>query len=413
MCSYNRVEMKDVCFQKYIYSKCLESKLLGTRLYVLNFILSKIEESNDTMFFQETTYWHISRLDIAMNVGLDEQSVSTVLKFLKNNGFIKTFFAHGSKKLFIAPIIDICRDYLVTDIPVVSDNIEEEEVLFDYQEKKYSDMAENIIRKLVEKNRDLFKTRLPKNNDKPTACFTKACQFLDDIYNGDIFNSRLHITINTLNSNSFYINGWKDKLQECNHDWNKIHKLLNICVKNYRLMHDANRMPLKKAFPKSIDTWFEDYYKNNSYFIYSMNEPALLREKDDEKIADAIFDSLPVSAQKGGNRLFDLNPNMSDKLLWENVKNMVEWGNALCKYEHNTYYWINSGADIPSKFCDYLADNHISVSVVTLNIPKAILCNAPWVWFINDVITKYNLDSNIINYGTAEELKEYYEKRKA
>ena len=409
--------MEDVCFQKYIYSKCLKAKLLGTRLYVLDFILDKKKSVIDHLIINGMVYFHISRMEIARDIGLDEQSVSTVLKFLKNNGFVRTFYEIHNKKLYIAPIINICKEYIIpndicVDVPVV----EEEKVLFEIQEKKFSSMAEEMITKIVKKNRDVFGTRLPSNGSKFSTSFTKACQFLDDIYNGDIFNARLHLTINSLDSKrcSFYIEGWKDKLEKCKGNWNEIHKLLNKAVRNYKLMRESNRMPMKKtSLPRSIDTWFEDSYSNNSYFIYCLNEPPLIRDRNNEKIADEIFDILPSAAKKGGNRLFDLNPSMSDSQFWENIKNMVEWGDTLCKYDSNAHYWIDKGADIPSKFCDYLIENNLTMSLVTVNLPRAIECNGPWTWFLNDVIVKHDLDVNILNYGTKEELEKYYEKRKA
>lgn len=409
--------MEDICLQKYIYSKCLDSKLLGTRLYVLEFILNKKQSIFDRILLNGLLYFHISRLDIAMGVGLDEQSVSTVLKFLKNKGFVQTFYDYHDKKLYVAPIINICREYMIAE--VIDDEVpdaKEEKVLFEFQEKKFSPVSEEMITKLAEKNRDLFGTRTPSKGAKVSSSFTRACQFLDDIYNGDIFNPRLHSTITSLDSKecSFYLTDWKDKLNRCKGNWSEIHKLLNKAVKNYRLMKEANRMPVKKAsLPRNIDAWFEDTYGNNSYFVYCFNEPLLIKDRNSEKVADEIFDSLPVTAQKGGNKLFGLNPNMPDGQFWENIKNMVEWGDTLCKNDSDAQYWISRGSEIPSKFYDYLVQNNLTVSIPTLNIEKAIECNGPWVWFLNEAIVKHNLDSNIINYGTVKELEKYYEKRKA
>lgn len=405
--------MKDVCFQKYIYSKCLQNKLLGTRLYVLDFILNKKEMSTDYILIDNLIYYHISRIEIAMNTIIDEQSVSTILKFLKNKGFIQTFYDCRHKKLYIAPIINICKEYIIPDNESI---IEDKNVLFEYQEKKFSKISEELITRLIEKNKDLFGTRIPKKNNKPSISFTRACQFLDDIYNGNVTNPRLHSTINSLDSKecAFPIYDWRTILEKCKNNWNEIHKLLNKAVKNYRLMKDTNRMPMKKtSLPRGIDLWFEDTYSNNSYFIYCFNEPPLIKDRNNEKIADEIYDSLPISAQKEGNKLFGLNTSMPDAQFWIKIKDMMQWGNTLCKYDANAHYWISKGSDLLSKFYDYLIDNSLTISITTIDIKKAVECNGPWVWFLNEAIVRHNLNTDIISCCTADELRSYYEKRKA
>ena len=136
--------MENICFQKYIYDKCLASKLLGTRLYVLDFILNKEKCNTCHIIIDGMVYYHIPRREIALNTALDEQSVSTVLKFLCNNGFIKTFYDRRHKKLYIAPIIDICTEYMIPNNDEDKAVIEEDNVLFDYQEKDIAQVKEFV-----------------------------------------------------------------------------------------------------------------------------------------------------------------------------------------------------------------------------------------------------------------------------
>lgn len=401
-------------FHGYDYEKCHSAKLLGTRLYVLDYVISHRTDAFITSYRNGRVFFHMTREDIAMAVGVDVQSVTVAFRFLKKLGLVDTYYERAAKKLYIAPIMDKCNEFIFHE--EAKPEKKEESVLFDYVEKKYSDEAENIVMKAVSRNKDLFGNKLPKEGEEPTKAFTKACQFVDSIYRGSVLNSRLHAAISTLDASrsSFYIDGWKETLEACKGDWSAINKLIMSSIKNYRMMHDANRMPIKKSIlPRDISAWFEDNYSNCSFFVFSFNEPYLIADRNEEKLADEIFDKLPEAARVGGNRLFGLNTTMPDGQFWTNVREMVEWGDALCMHDHNAFYWISGGAELPNRFCQYLIDNGITCSLATTSIRKAVECSGPWTWYLSEMIAKHGLDSDILGCASAKEIGSYYEKREA
>ncbi len=360
------------------------------------------------------TFHYINRTKVAMLLGVQPQTVSIDLKFLKNLGLIHYFFDYVDKKLYVAPIIDECNKYLApANKTKISLTKKEVKMLFEIDgERKFSSKSEDFICSILKHYKDLFCTRIPSNG-KITQSFTKACQFIDDLYNGMVVDSKIHPTINSLNSSNskFYIDGWKEELRLCTGNWEYLIDLVLNNIKNYKLMQDSNRMPIKKSsLPKGIDVWFEDTYTNNSYFIYCMNEPPYIISKDDDKLADEIYDSLPTTVQNAGNDIFDLIPTkVLSYPFWKNIKNMYEWGKALCRLDKYAYYWLDSADDIVNKFYNYIKENNLSVSVSTVNIKKSIAVNAPWVWFVLEAVKKHTLNEKIVQCATVEELEELYE----
>lgn len=408
---------------RYHLNKCRMSHVIGTKLYLLDFIINWIKfPNNETTFHDGETYYCLSRSIIADNIGCTERTVTNDLKFLAENNYIKRYFDHAKNKLCILPVMETCKTLMVDDDIYVKlinttinpeepeENKEDDSMLFDVVEKNYSDEAESMVKEIAS-NDDLFSTRIPKDGSKPSKTFVKACKFLDDIYHGRIGNVKKHYTINMLSPKEckFDIVGGMDKLKDCEGDWDAIRDIVNKCIKNYRMMHEPNRMPFKKEYlPKSIDKWFEDDYTNNSYFLYSLREPKLFINRNDDKIADEIYDRLPATAQSAGNRIFALNDSIPCVPLWKGIENMTLWGQTLCECDHNAYYWLNSGADIVNRFCDYLRDNGLSVSANTLNIRKACESNSPWVWFLEDAVDKYRLNPKILSAVDPSALQRCY-----
>ena len=412
---------------RYHINKCRMSHVIGTKLYLLDFILNWTKFPNvETTVQDNTIYYCLNRSTIADNIGCTERTVTNDLKFLAENNYIKRYFDHTKNKLCIVPILEQCNKLMVDDklyVNIINESIKnptehnnkkdkkEDSMLFEVQQKKYSNEAESIVNDIA-KNEDLFTTRIPKLGGKPSKTYTNACKFVDDLYNGNIASIKKHYTINMLSPKDckFDITGSIDTLKECRGDWNLIRDTIKTCISNYRLMHNPNRMPFKKEYlPKSIDKWFEDDYTNNSYFLYSLREPKMLVNRNDDKIADDIFDRLPSIAQKTGNRFVELNSNIPCVPLWRGIENITKWGEELCRCDHNAYYWLNSGAEVIDKFYKYLCDNNLSVSANTVNLKKACENNTPWVWFLEDAVDKYGLNPKILSATDDVTLRRCYE----
>ena len=93
-----------------------------------------------------------------------------------------------------------------------------------------------------------------------------------------------------------------------------------------------------------------------------------------------------------------------DENTMKNIKNMVEWGNEVCKID-NAGYWISSGADLVKKFAEYCESRNVQISPTTVDVQRSMQCFAPFAWFVKEACAEHNIDSRIVDCGTVDELR--------
>lgn len=297
-------------------------------------------------------------------------------------------------------------------------NKDEESMLFDESDlkikRKYSKEAEMIAIRIIKKHYTIFSHRIPEENKQPTKTFQDICVKIQDIYNGN-FNSRYYPLLdNFLNSKQFDVSGYQDKLKEVKGDWNKVRKLLFDSIKNFQLMFEENRMPFKKSYlQNNLSLWLYDPYsikgEGQSQFIQSLKEPELQSKQLSENKADRIYEELSDNAKAGGNKLIELAPKgILSGLFWENIQKMVHWAEMAFGFEENITWWIESPSDVLHKFADFCKDKEIEINCSTLDIEKAVDCNAPWVWFVNDAVKKHGLNSGLADCVNEDDFADCY-----
>lgn len=285
--------------------------------------------------------------------------------------------------------------------------------------QKYCKEADRIARLILKKYSVYFSHRVPEEGTEPTKLYIGICKKITDIYNGIFLKSRIYpLSEKFLKNTQFNVENWKDKVKEVTGDWNKTKKLILEALKNFVLMHQANRMPYSKEYlQNNLNLWFYDDVSNRdepqSQFVLCLFEPEFTTKHHSELKADKIFDSLSDIAKKGGNKLFSLNENMPSGLFWQRVQEMVEWGKSAFRCEPNIHYWLTSPNDLPLEFAKYCEEKEISVSVHTLDIKKAVDDNSPWTWFIKDMSIKHGLNSHLSELITNEDFKRCYKKDKS
>lgn len=277
--------------------------------------------------------------------------------------------------------------------------------------------AAAITKLILKKYPDLFSHKIPETGKPATKTYVGICHKITDIYNGNFIKSRFYpFGQKFFKNKQFYTEGWKDKLLEVKGDWNKTRKLILNALKNFKLMFDENRMPYSKNYLQTnLNLWFYDNVSNRdepqSQFIYSLNEPEFSIKHNSELKADRIFETLSNKAKRGGNKLFELNENMSAGIFWEHVKEMVDWGKLAFNNEPNIQYWFSSPSELPGLFADYCEENDISISTHTLDIQKAVDSNSPWTWFVKDMSIKHGLNSHLSECVTEDDFKDCYKNK--
>lgn len=284
--------------------------------------------------------------------------------------------------------------------------------------QKYCKEADRIARLILKKYDVYFSHRVPEEGTEPTKLYIGICKKITDIYNGTFLKSRIYpLSEKFLKNTQFNVENWKDKVKEVTGDWNKTKKLILESLKNFILMHEANRMPYSKEYlQNNLNLWFYDDISNRdepqSQFVLCLFEPEFTTKHHSELKADKIFDSLSNNAKLGGNKLFSLNENMPSGLFWQRVQEMVEWGKLAFRCEPNIHYWLTSPNDLPLEFAKYCEEKEISVSVHTLDIKKAVDDNSPWTWFVKDMSIKHGLNPHLSELVTNEDFKRCYKKDK-
>ena len=293
---------------------------------------------------------------------------------------------------------------------------------------KYPTEADSIAKRILIKYPQVFITKYPKNNEEPTKTYTRLCQKITDIYNGHFINSRFYnFDQNVFNNKQFETSGWREKIKGVQGDWSKVKKLIFDSIKNYILMFEEDRMPMKKDYlTNNLNDWFFSDNPNNkgqSLFIQSLNEPMITKQKlglDKAKnIVKDIKEKSPIS-YLSGHELNELLPeNANEVSAWSFIQDIIKWGKLLYQYDENAKYFLQceinknleSGPKVlPALFARYLKDKEISVSLNTLNIEQAIDSNAPWCWFIQDSCKKHGMNPDAVKCLDENDFYDAYNK---
>lgn len=278
--------------------------------------------------------------------------------------------------------------------------------------------ADAIARLIIKRYGNYFSHRIPESGQVPTKTYIGICNKITDIYNGAFLKSRIYpLGEKCLKNSQFKVEGWREKIKEVQGDWSKTRKLILGALKNFDLMHEESRMPYSKEYLQTnLNLWFYDNISNRdeaqSQFILCLFEPEFTTKHHSEIKADKIFETLSDEAKLGGNKLFELNENMSAGIFWQRVKEMVEWGKLAFKSEPNIQYWVTSPSEIPGKFADYCKEKGISISTHTLDIKKAVEDNSPWTWFVKDMSVKHGLNSHLSECVNSEDFEKHYKSKK-
>lgn len=274
--------------------------------------------------------------------------------------------------------------------------------------------ADAIARLILNRYCRFFSHRIPENGQAPTKTYIGICNKITDIYNGAFLKSRIYpIGEKCLKNSQFKTEGWRGEIKAVQGDWNQTRRLILRALKNFALMHEENRMPYSKEYLQTnLNLWFYDNISNRdepqSQFLLCLFEPEFTTKHQSEMKADKIFETLNDTAKKGGNKLFELNENMSAGIFWQRVKEMVDWGKLAFKSEPNIQYWVTTPNEIPGRFADYCEEKGISISTYTLDIRKAVDDNSPWTWFIKDMSLKHGLNPHLAECVTSDDFLNRY-----
>lgn len=299
---------------------------------------------------------------------------------------------------------------------------EVKEVLFDINEKTvpYTKEAYSIAVRLIQKstkdNNNFFNHKYNEYGEEQTKLFSKSCQFIQAIFNGNFLNSRRYpLTQKFIENQQFPIDilAVRDKLEAVKNDWNAVRALLFNAYKNFELMHKEGYCPCEKRYlTRTLSDWFygisDEAGKFQSQFIQCLFEIPLTKKFYSEKKADDIFNELSTKSREYGETLIDLNPKMNSGTAWENIKKMVEWAKLLLSSDSAASYWISSASEIIQKFVEFSKMNNVQINVKSFDIEWCVGNNGPWVWFLQDAIKKHSINNNVISLVTAEDFVDCY-----
>ena len=224
----------------YYKDVIVESKLLGSPIIVFNYIFQWIssETPPETIIINNSVCYYCTINKIADDTMLSVNSVRESIDKLINGTIqlIDKFYDSKSHKLYLKIYPENIRRILAEGI---TSNDKYFNYLNEYEEinvcensffeelkvvKKYSKESEDLVVSLLEKNSDIFKTRIPKNLDNPTKTFEKACKIMQDIYNGNFTNAKFYYFAPSFeNDNRFAVDGWRDMISDVKGNWDKIY----------------------------------------------------------------------------------------------------------------------------------------------------------------------------------------------
>lgn len=296
----------------------------------------------------------------------------------------------------------------------------------------YDIHAYSIVAKLIGKakleNREYFNHKFEPYTEIQSKLFTKSCNYVQALYDGNFLNNRLYPLSEKFKTNQqfkFDIEEVKNILSGIKGDWGKVKQVVFHAYENFNLMHEKEYVPCDKQYlVKSLNEWFyayafEEAGKWQSQFLQCLKKPDNTSKFYSEKKADNYFDKLPPFAQVGGNMLFELAPKGTfSGTFWENISKLVDWGERVFDLDENAKYWMEceydgknkSGAStLPYLFYLFCKDKKITVNSATLDLEKAVSNNTPLAWFIDEAVKKHELNSSLSNCANADDLLDCYQ----
>ena len=424
-------------FNKDFFTNCkyIKTNHKNILMYLYQWIFSS--DPPESKVIDNKKYFYFSYKHMSEDLNINYRTLQNNLSRLKGDEvndvkFIDIHYQSPSENrnamCFIWVDLDIAYKLLNNDIYLkYINNLRKEEgvknmnePLFDVKEsvtkiKKYSKECEDLVIDFLESHRNIFVTRVPADLNNPSKTFENACKKVQDIYNGNFYKSRMyHFSPDFEENKQFDVTDWRLKVKDVKGDWKKVRELLEKAINNFELMFQEDRMPFKKDYLQdNLDKWlFDDFSfgKENatSQFIQSLNEPMFTRAKLSENKADRIFNELPSRAKEGGNKIFEMNKNMSSGAFWEHIQEIVEWGQNVINFDDSAHCWIEKASEIPGKFADYLEEHDIQVSLNTVDIKHSVDCNAPWCWFVQEVCEKHGLNKDLVSCVTGDDFYDCY-----
>lgn len=371
---------------------CSKTGINHSKLTVLKYII----EHFSSKFLPLNIY------KIEKEFGLSYSSVSNAIRFLSQNNIIVRKFNFSKLQLYIKLKYPNCNKYIIAE-----EDKGNNEMLIDINEDKFEICREaDLIAKYILKKYSQYFSHRPMRSGRATNLYRDICRCICDVYNGNFLNSRLY--------DLKYDFDWKKTIKNVRGNWLETRRLILNNLKNFDLMHQKEYLPYNKAILKdNLKEWFYDdnrfrHIAPTSQFLECFYPPEYVSRHFSEKKADEIFNSLPHKAQAGGNGLFGLNDKMASGRFWEYVRNMVEWAKIAWKCDDNMTSWLESPSDIVEQFYKYCKSNNISVSLNTCDIQKAVECNAPWVWFVQDACNDYGINKKIAKCATLNDFEKYF-----
>lgn len=228
-------------------------------------------------------------------------------------------------------------------------------MLFDFDED-YG-LAEKIVDYVIKMKCDNGLPILPSTKSvKSQKSYVEACKMLWAIYDGTFFKTYSFETRSDYN-----MDGWKDKIKECENDWGKVRSLVLGSVRHFYKSLYPEYSPQNKNYLKTIK--FSNFFRtgfNQSMFVNCINEPlesnAFLRNKKTENIKKNIPDKYIGIAEKFYNK--HIVDSVYANVYWEGVSNICKWWklfNTYTKYGFDVKGNLEDG-NIIKDFCKYVAD---------------------------------------------------------
>ena len=271
--------------------------------------------------------------------------------------------------------------------------------LFEFEKKNYSKDAEKIVMNILNKNQDIFKTKISK-----TKTYDRCCKIIQDIFDGNFTNPHIYNISKNMRTSQFDFDGWKNKINSIKNDWVQIQAIMDKAISNYRMMFDKQNMPSNKNYlPDKLDKWLYDELNDKgypSYFVLSLKKPKSQKMQYSDNEAEKIFESLPTKIQDVGNNIIDYGNILNDYVLWKNLKGMFDWCNLLfdSNINQNVGYWVNSPAEIITKFVDYCNSRCVLMNERTFDVNYSLNHSTPFAWFITDAINTHKLNQKILKF---------------
>ena len=415
------MQLADLNSEFFSSQKDIKANHINILMFLYNWVFS--DKCPEMKIINDRNYFHIDYGYLSKKLNIKYRTLQNNIKRLNDLGFIKTHIkrAEGcfNTRVYMNFNYDLAEQALaktkynkklinnLMKLRGSKDMLLDESDVYAINKKKYTNEAEKLVCKLLQKYQHIFTTRVPNDLNNPTKTFSESCLKVQDIYNGVMSSSRYYPLSDDFEDKSskyFNISDWRNTLKSVKGDWSKVESLIDNAVSNFSLMFNDEYMPYNKDYlTNNFNNWLFDKFNGTSQFIQSLRTPEKTSKHNSELKADKIFETLPKEVKKAGNLLYELNQTMPAGLFWENISKMYQWAKTVYATKDVTF-WVHTPDEVIKKFYDYCVENKLYISVATVDIQKAVDCSGPWVWFIKDVSIQYDFDSHLCECVTDDEI---------